>query len=58
MAVKYHINIDIYEDGDTALFVEKTGFNSYNSQIPLEDFSPKTQEYIKKKVQEALEEQE
>lgn len=58
MAVKYHINIDIYEDGDTTLFVEKTDFNSYNSQIPLEDFSPKTQEYIKKKVQEALEEQE
>lgn len=58
MAVKYHINIDIYDDGDTTIFVEKTDFSSYNSQIPLEHFSAKTQEYIKKKVQEALEEQE
>ena len=58
MAVKYHINIDIYDDGDTTIFVEKSGFSSYNSQIPLEEFSVKTQEYIKGKVKEALEEQE
>lgn len=58
MAVKYHINIDIYDDGDTTIFVEKTNFSSYNSQIPLSDFDLKTQEYIREKVMETLEEQE
>ena len=56
--VRFHINIDIYEDGDTTLFVEKPGFSSYISQIPLSDFGVKTQEYIREKVMESLEEQE